>query len=206
MSPKITDEQREQRRHQLLNAAKLVFIRKGYEPATMKDFVEEAGMSRGWIYLYFQTKEDIFEALMEQQDLEYEWFISEALKKTASVWEIIDGSFTQLKNELMFMTDSILPTFYEYYLTGWRDEQRRMRLVSRYESGIARFVKLLQLGVDRGEFIPSMPLDLIGQITSSYQEGIMTHTLAVGAEKANTEQQLSALSTYLRQLLGIPRE
>ncbi|MGG1311241.1 MULTISPECIES: helix-turn-helix domain-containing protein [Cohnella] len=53
---------------QILEAAERVFTRKGYEPATIKDIVEEANMSRGWIYLYYQTKEEIFEDLMEKID------------------------------------------------------------------------------------------------------------------------------------------
>jgi len=203
MSPKISDEQKEQRRRQILDAAKRVFIRKGYEPATMKDFVEEAEMSRGWIYLYFQTKEEIFEALMQEMDQENDQAINEAIKQSTSILDIIEGSIAQQKNELMDITNSILPAFYEYYLAGWRDEPRRQRLVGRYENGMARFVKLLQHGVDRGEITPAMPLDLIARIISSYQEGILTHTLAVGPERANAEQQLQALSVYLRQLLAV---
>ena len=39
MSPKISDDQKEQRRKKILEAAKQVFIDKGYEPATLKDIV-----------------------------------------------------------------------------------------------------------------------------------------------------------------------
>lgn len=206
MSPKISDEQREQRRQQLLQAAERVFIRKGYEPSTMKDFVEEAEMSRGWIYLYFQTKEEIFEAIMEQHDQQYDEVISKAVKELPNIWAFIELGLNQVKQDLKDSTNSILPTFYEYYLTGWRDEHRRKRLVKRYENGTLRFIQLLQLGVDQGEFTPAMPLEIIGKLTASYQEGIIIHTLTVGFEMADTEKQLDALSTYLRQLLGIKND
>ena len=54
--PKVSDEHKELRIQQILLAASEVFKSKGYEQATLKDIVEEAGMSRGWIYLYFKDK------------------------------------------------------------------------------------------------------------------------------------------------------
>ena len=39
--PKVSEEHKEQRKHQILMAAMEVFKRKGYEKATVKDIVEE---------------------------------------------------------------------------------------------------------------------------------------------------------------------
>jgi AcrR family transcriptional regulator len=202
MSPKITDEQRELRRLQVLHAAKRVFAEKGYGATTLKDIVEETGMSRGWIYLYYNTKEEIFEALMNQQDLEHEQYIKELLARMPSVWEVLRELFDQQHNELFSYQSSLLPAFYEYFLTGWRDGGRRELLVKRYEDGIARFAQLLQSGMERGEFRPSMsPFD-ISRLAAAYQEGIITHTIAIGPERANTRLQLDALIRYLKQLLN----
>lgn len=202
MSPKITDEQKEQRRKEILHAAKRVFSEKGYEPATLKDIVEAAGMSRGWIYLYFQTKEEIFEALLEQHDQEYERYIGALLASRPSVWEVILETFAQTRSELVKTSGpSIVPSFYEYFLTGWRNEQRRSYLLKRYENGIGRFAKLLSLGIERGEFSPVIPPEEISRIAASFQEGIMSHTIAVGFELAHTELQLDALVQYLQQLV-----
>ncbi|WP_052088213.1 TetR family transcriptional regulator [Paenibacillus wynnii] len=203
MSPKISDDQKEQRRRKILEAAKQVFIDKGYEPATLKDIVEEAGMSRGWIYLYFQTKEEIFEALLDLQDSEYERYIESLLAEKPLIWEVIQTTFTQQKKELLLPErGSLMPAFYEYFLTGWRKEQRRSLLLKRYENGITLFEKLLQLGVDQQEFAPIMPIGDIARIIASFQEGIMTHTFAVGSEQAHTENQLAAMTNYLNQLLS----
>lgn len=204
MSPKISDHQKEERRQKILFAAKQIFTDKGYEPATLKDIVEEAGMSRGWIYLYFQTKEEIFEALLDQQDWEYEKYVDGLLAKNPLIWEVILVTFAQQKAELLSSVNgNLLPAFYEYFLTGWRDDHRRNLLLSRYENGITRFAKLLQLGVDRGEFAPTLSTGDIARIIASFQEGIMTHTFAVGPEQAHTEAQLQALVNYLSQLLSI---
>lgn len=204
MSPKISDEQKEQRRQKILIAAKQVFIRKGYEPATMKDIVEETRMSQGWIYLYFQTKDEIFEALLEQMDKEHEQAVKELLATAPCIWDVIKTLLAQQHHALLLLPmNNLLPAFYEYFLTGWRDEERKVRLLKRYENGIVHFIKLVQLGVERGEFAPALPLEHIAALASSYQEGIMAHTLAIGPEKANTAMQLNAYMEYLKQLLKL---
>lgn len=53
----------DQRQQQILDAAAAVIIRQGYDKTTMSDIADEAGASRGTVYLYFKGKEEIFEAL-----------------------------------------------------------------------------------------------------------------------------------------------
>ncbi|UJF33436.1 TetR family transcriptional regulator [Paenibacillus hexagrammi] len=205
MSPKISDEHKELRRQQILEAAERVFIRKGYEPATMKDFVEEAEMSRGWIYLYFQSKEEIFGALMEKFDTANAKEMNEQLEETDSTWEALVALLNQQKKDLSATAESLSPTFYEYYLSGWRDSLRREQLTRRFERSIAGYTRLLQTGVDRGEFNPSLPIALVAKIIVSQLDGILSHTLAVGAEQAEADRLLDALIVYTRQLLGVSK-
>ncbi|MCD1260126.1 TetR family transcriptional regulator [Paenibacillus athensensis] len=203
MSPKVTEEHKEQRRKQILAAAERVFIRTGYEPATLKDIVEEAAMSRGWIYLYFQSKEEIFEALAEQYDREANRALETLLTQPLSVWEMLEAMLTGQKADLAGVDTGLQPVFHEYFLTGWRDAGRRRRLVQRYAQGVARFVRLLEAGAERGEFAPSLPLELIAQIAASHIEGIMTHALALGAQQAAAAEQIDALTAYLKSLLNV---
>jgi TetR/AcrR family transcriptional regulator, transcriptional repressor of aconitase len=206
MSPKVSDEHKELRRRQLLDAAECVFIRKGYESATMKDFVEEAEMSRGWIYLYFQTKEEIFEALMERMDQENAKQFDALLLESSSSWEVVQATLTHQKVDLAAFSASLAPAMYEYFISGWHNEERRKQLAGRYENGFCGFTELLQTGVDRGEFIPTYSIDLISKIIISHLDGIMIHTLAVGPDQADIASQIDALIAYCRQLLGVKSE
>lgn len=54
-----------ERRHQLLMAAKSVFCEKGYYAAGVADIVELAQVARGTFYLYFKSKREIFAALLD---------------------------------------------------------------------------------------------------------------------------------------------
>ncbi|GEM_PF-973792 len=202
MSPKLSDHQKEQRNVQILQAAKRVFGEKGYGAATLKDIVEEAGMSRGWIYLYYQTKEEIFEALLDLQDEQHEQYIEELIHSSSSIWEVITTLYSQQLEELLRdPLTGLHSAFYEYFLVRSRDEGRRALLMKRYDTGIARFARLLQLGVERGEFAPNRDVMDISRLAASYQEGITTHAITVGAHNAKTAMQFDALTAYLNVLL-----
>lgn len=54
-----------ERRSEILEAALTVFIHKGYSDTRMDDIVEEIGLSKGAIYHHFQSKRELFVALIE---------------------------------------------------------------------------------------------------------------------------------------------
>ncbi|OKP77109.1 hypothetical protein A3842_16855 [Paenibacillus sp. P3E] len=202
MSPKLSSSRKEWRSLQILDAAKRVFAEKGYGAVTLKDIIDEIGMSRGWIYLYYQTKDEIFEALLDHQDMEHDRYLEMILESSPSIWDVITTLYSQQLQDLQQSPKGgLMPAFYEYFLIGWRDETRRGLLLNRYERGIAQFAELLQTGIDRGEFFPVMDVTDISRLAASYQEGIMTHTITVGLEKANTRMQLESLVHYLQVLL-----
>ena len=60
-TPKVVEDRREQ----ILDAALRIFSRKGFTKATNKDIAHEAGITSGLIYYYFESKEALFNALIE---------------------------------------------------------------------------------------------------------------------------------------------
>ena len=55
------------KRDQILEGAKRVFMKSGFDAATMNDITREAQVSKGTIYVYFNNKEDLFAALIERE-------------------------------------------------------------------------------------------------------------------------------------------
>lgn len=54
------------RRGEIVQAARTVFARRGYQSATVDDIAEEARIAKGTLYLYFKSKEEIYlSALMK---------------------------------------------------------------------------------------------------------------------------------------------
>lgn len=56
-----------EKRQQILEGAYRVFMRMGFDAASMNDITREAGVSKGTIYVYFAGKDELFAALVEEQ-------------------------------------------------------------------------------------------------------------------------------------------
>jgi AcrR family transcriptional regulator len=55
------------KREQILDGAHRVFMRLGFDAASMNDITREAGVSKGTLYVYFKNKEDLFVAMIARQ-------------------------------------------------------------------------------------------------------------------------------------------
>src|SRR3954471_9064848 len=60
------EERKAQNRAKLLEAARKVFAEKGYGEATARDIVRETDLATGTFYNYFEDKQDVFMALLEE--------------------------------------------------------------------------------------------------------------------------------------------
>ena len=57
---------KEIRRKEILDAAMRCFVKKGYHASTIDDISREAGFTKGGIYWHFESKREIFMAIMEE--------------------------------------------------------------------------------------------------------------------------------------------
>ncbi len=55
------------KREQIIDGAKRVFMKLGFDGASMNDITREAGVSKGTIYVYFENKEDLFVAMVDRE-------------------------------------------------------------------------------------------------------------------------------------------
>jgi AcrR family transcriptional regulator len=64
----VSDEDKSQRRDEIMAAAKEVFARKGFHDTTIADIAKRAGLAYGSIYWYFDSKDELFHALMAVEE------------------------------------------------------------------------------------------------------------------------------------------
>ena len=64
----VSDEDKLQRRDEIITAAKEVFARKGFHATTIADIAKRAGLAYGSIYWYFDSKDELFHALMTVEE------------------------------------------------------------------------------------------------------------------------------------------
>jgi AcrR family transcriptional regulator len=66
MAERKRQRRKDERPGDIVAAALLVFAEKGFAGARMEEIATRAGLSKGAVYLYFPTKEEVFRAVVEQ--------------------------------------------------------------------------------------------------------------------------------------------
>jgi TetR/AcrR family transcriptional regulator, transcriptional repressor of aconitase len=66
--PRLSDTEKEARRRRVLEGARRCFARHGYEGATVARLEEEIGLSRGAIFNWFPSKQELFLALAAEDN------------------------------------------------------------------------------------------------------------------------------------------
>lgn len=67
--PRVVPEYKEEAKGRILEAANQIFAEKGYRQSTMDDVAKKIGVSKGALYLYFGSKEELFEAIARTEPL-----------------------------------------------------------------------------------------------------------------------------------------
>lgn len=151
---------KEDRPQEITEAAFLVFAEKGYASARVDEVAKRAGVSKGLMYLYFKTKEELFKAVIrsvvirrvdalllaiEETELSPEEFIRGPL---LDFMKRLPGSPVAVVIRLLISEGQRHPDLVDYY---WDN------VVSRGLTAISRFV---ERGVERGEFRQTAVTDL----------------------------------------------
>lgn len=141
-----------ERKNQILDAAASVFIRSGFSKARMDDIAAEAGLSKGALYWYFNSKDEIILAMMDRL-FEREFADLEALR-------IADGTAIERMSEFtdflirdLYQILELIPIAYEYLSLSFRDNSIQQTLRQYARSYLTLLVPIIQQGIDRGEFL-----------------------------------------------------
>jgi len=152
--PKLKPETRAVRREQILQAALTCFVRTGYHKTTMDNVVQEAGLSKGSIYSHFESKKEIFLALLDKM------IADTGLLPVLSAEGPTGGE--KLETALTLATAFIGSDAYQEYaalvLEVWaqnrQDAEVNQAAVYLYDQLRRPFIQLFEEGMAAGEFKP----------------------------------------------------
>ncbi len=146
-------ERRKQARPgELLDAALEMFVDKGYAATRVEDVAARAGVSKGTLFLYFPSKEELFKAVVREtlagrfdewnQEFErFEGSTADMLRHCMlSWWERVGATPASGLTKLMISEARNFPDLAAYY---------HQEVI---EPGLRLLKRILQRGVDRGEF------------------------------------------------------
>src|SRR5262245_39781051 len=62
-----SDRQDRAKGRQIMDGARTLFLAQGFDGASMGEIARQAGVSKGTLYVYFDSKEVLFEAIFEEE-------------------------------------------------------------------------------------------------------------------------------------------
>jgi TetR/AcrR family transcriptional regulator, transcriptional repressor of aconitase len=143
--PKISEERKTERREQILDGARRCFAQYGYEGATVARLEAEIGLSRGAIFNYFGSKEDLFVELAVQDSA-----------RMSAVW--LNEGLEAVVREVLGLDPAWLNVYLELIRRARTDLSFRDRVHQRQEAFIpvnrARIEELQVEGELRGDLEP----------------------------------------------------
>ncbi|WP_128925237.1 TetR/AcrR family transcriptional regulator [Bradyrhizobium guangxiense] len=145
--PKISDKQREGRRQQILEAALACFSEDGFHQTGMADIVRRSGLSHGAVYLYFQSKDDLIEALADDRHRR-EAVLNSVAKGSG---DPIEGLHALIRVYAQWLTDPAGEARRRVGVHGWAEALRNRRVRSSVVEGIEMPRALIVALVERAQ-------------------------------------------------------
>ena len=152
MSPK--PDVSEERKDQIMNAAEDVFTRKGFSNARMDDIAEKTGLSKGTLYLYYKSKDDLIIAILDRifrrEFRAFENLDLASMSATDAIW-----SFTETTSKDIRMMLRLLPITYEFMGLAFRNKFVQKAFTTYLNRYMDILIPVIQHGIDSGEFHPA---------------------------------------------------
>jgi AcrR family transcriptional regulator len=139
------------RKTQILDAAEHVFTKKGFDLARMDDIAGQTGLSKGTLYLYFKSKDDLIIAILDRifagifKQLEARK--DNQLSAAQAVLQFTEEAIRDYKKMLRLM-----PVAYEFLALAFRNKTVQTALKQYFRRYMQVLVPIIQRGIDSGEF------------------------------------------------------
>ena len=144
----------EERKGQIMNAAEEVFSKKGFSDARMDDIAEETGLSKGTLYLYYKSKDDLIIAILDR-----------IFQREIKAFENLDFSTISATDAILVFTDTtikdikimmrLLPITYEFMGLAFRNKFVQTTFKTYLNHYLNILIPIIQTGIDSGEFRPA---------------------------------------------------
>ncbi|HYK74567.1 MAG TPA: TetR/AcrR family transcriptional regulator [Pseudoneobacillus sp.] len=136
--PKVSEDYKEKRKTEILDVARKVFIEKGFEFTTMTDIVEASGLSRGGVYKYFSSTDEMFWAITDEHDRRYEEKINKLLDESDTAWNALMLFLNYSESTILESRLGFGIVQYEYAVNSCRKKDRSQYLTTRFNGVVKK--------------------------------------------------------------------
>jgi AcrR family transcriptional regulator len=187
--PRISAEREAATRRRILQAARKVFVEKGFHKASVDDVVAECGLSVGAIYTYFPNKDElirtsILEANKEESDA--------VLADTRAAGSVADRLDRAIRGWWRYTIEADgAPAF---LAEAWGEASRRPLIrdlmARRHERGITMTSIMLRECVEHGELPADIDVDGLSRTIGALTDGmVLEYVVSGGSLRFEDAQQ-----------------
>jgi len=157
--PKITEKRRSERREQILTAARRCFAEYGYEGATIVRLEKATGLSRGAIFNYFPSKEELFIELAVQDSA-----------RMSDLW--VNAGLKAVVRGVMELDPAWLAVYLELFRRVRNDQNFRTRIEARQQEVMPVNRARIEEAQRTGEFRADLEPKQIGLFVNLVLNGL----------------------------------
>ena len=185
-----------QKKQYIIDVAAKVFSEMGYKNVTMKDVVDACDISRGGLYLYYESTSELFIDVMKSQAAAGEDFTS-LINDDATAADILLLFLQEEKKELFKKKGNLNRAYFEFYFDA-RPSKADNVYKKKFDNNVKMIGKLIEIGVESGEFVCDDP------VTAAYNivyliEGLKVTSATLGVSPDSFDRQI----LYILQSLGV---
>ncbi len=188
------------RRQQILAAAEQAIAARGHANVTMADICRAAGLSKGGLAHYYQSREDLFQAVFQR-------FFDGIFQRAETTFKAVQGpmerllSFVWLYNRDDPDLDTGYPILFDFMSIAAHDASYRMV----FDAWIDNWIRLLREALEEGRAAglcnASLDAEAMAKTISAVYQGIATRWYLAPAEHP-TRWAVSAVEAAIKGLMA----
>lgn len=183
-------KEKENRKNSILKAARKLFFERGFKSVTVDLIAAKAEVSKGSIYLYFDSKEEIYTQILISANIERHKEVENFAKQEGTAAELL---LTFANDYVNFFLDNnelfrILMTFMLHADNMNLTEDQNTQLIHTTNENIRTISEILQKGVNAGEFVPNIDIRQVQNAIWGLLNGIISLYIYTGAPEKRAER------------------
>ncbi|HBH87873.1 MAG TPA: hypothetical protein DDY17_09785 [Syntrophaceae bacterium] len=196
---KRRSREKEIRKSAILKAARKLFFERGFKSVTVESIAKKAELSKGAVYLYFKSKDEIYSQILLNDIDKFHEKVAGLCKNGGSASDMLSRLSAVyvdffLKDRELFR---ILITFMLHANHSNLPEDLQTHIIKSTNQTVDIIEKVFQYGIDNGEFSSSLNVRKIRNALWGFLNGVVSLYIFISAESRREELIRSTITAGL---------
>jgi AcrR family transcriptional regulator len=202
MSPKVTQAYKEEKKAIILEGALHCFTEKGFQATTMDDIVRHLGISKGAIYSYFTSKEEMYIQMADDKMNAMLEDTTELFKSMPSAADQIRYMYSRFRGQSLTELRKWMAFHLEFMLYAARQPQLTLRWNEYADKALVFIKEIMDGGKQTGEFRADLDCAAASRLFWSIRDGLALQYMLSG-EEADYKRTIDDMeSMVFRYIMG----